>query len=357
MKDIQISLFSSVKFVDKLVFTKHLAIMVKSGISIADAINTLRVQSEGTAIGSVLKRIEKDINNGNSLHVALQRHKKIFDEFYISMVEVGEESGNLEENLEFLAKHLSKQDALKKKIQGALMYPMIVMTAATIMAMVIGLYVLPQFVEFFDSFKVELPLATKILLAIASFMQSYGIIFFASLIGGFIGLSFILNTKIIKPYWHRVMLHIPLFGPIIRYSQLTNFSRNFGVLLSSGITVTRSLETTANTLSNLLYKEKIRKMSLYLQKGKNLSEAIEQEMGKEFPILVSRMIAVGEKTGNLEETLLYLSDFYEDEIDGLTKKLTTVMEPILLLGIGLVVGFIALAIITPIYELTGSVKR
>jgi type IV pilus assembly protein PilC len=357
MKDIQINLFSSVKFVDKLVLTKHLAIMIKSGISLADAVNTLRIQSKGTAIGKVLVRIEKDINNGSTLQFALSRFPKVFDEFYVSMVSVGEESGNLEENLEFLADHLSKQDALKKKIQGAMLYPMIVMTAATVMAMVIGLYILPQFVEFFDSFKVELPLATRILLAIANFMQSYGVLFFTSLIGGFFGLGILLNTKQVKPYWHRIMLHIPLFGQIIKYSQLTNFSRNFGILLSSGITVTRSLDTTGNTLSNLLYKEKIKKMSLYLQKGKNLSEAIEKEMSKEFPILVSRMIAVGEKTGNLEETLLYLSDFYEEEIDSLTKKLTTVMEPILLLGIGLVVGFIALAIITPIYELTGSVKR
>jgi len=357
MKNIEINLFNKVKFVDKLTFTKHLAIMVKSGISLSSAISTLVAQTKGTALGKVLVSIDKDTRNGSPLAKSLEKFPKVFDEFYLSMIAVGEESGTLEKNLDFLVRHLAKEDALRKKVQGALLYPSIVLTAATVMAMGISLFVLPQFVEFFDSFQVELPLATRILLTVANFMKNFGILFFAALIGSFFISGFVVNTKFIKPFWHRFVLHIPLFGKLIRYSQLVNFSRNFGVMLSSGITVTRSLETTANTVSNLLYRDKIEKMNIYLKKGKNLSEAISKEMGDEFPVLVARMIAVGEETGNLEETLIYLSEFYEEEIDGITKQITTILEPILLLVIGLVVGFVALAIITPIYELTGSVRR
>lgn len=357
MKDIQINLFNKIKFIDKLTFTKHLAIMIKSGIPLSTAINTLSAQTTGTAFGKVLKSIEDDTNNGNSLVKALSKFPKVFDEFYLSMMSVGEESGTLEKNLNFLVVHLTKEDALRKKISAALLYPMVVLIAATIMSMGISLFILPQFVEFFDSFQIELPLTTRVLLAVANFMSAYGIIFFATLVASFFGFGILINTKMIKPIWHRFVLNVPLFGKLIRYSQLVNFSRNFGVMLSSGINMTRSLETTAQTVSNLLYRKKIEKMNAYLKRGENLSEAISKEMTNEFPVLVSRMIAVGEETGNMEETLLYLADFYEEEIDALTKKITTVLEPILLLGIGLVVGFIALAIITPIYELTGSINR
>lgn len=356
MKNIEIHLFNTVSYVEKLAFTKHLAVMVKSGISLAEAVHILMLQSEGSPLGKMLKAVYADINNGQALAVALAKFPKVFDDLYVSMIAVGEESGNLEENLNFLAEYMSKQDALRKKIQSALLYPSIVLIAAGLLSMGLGLFVLPQFVGFFDSFNVELPLSTSILLTVANFMKSYGVIFFISVISACVAFVFLLRSSIVKPYWHRVQLYIPIFGKIIRYSQLTNFSRNFGVLLSSGITATRALDTTANAATNLLYREKIKRMNSYLKQGKTLAEAIQNEMKQEFPVLVSRMIAVGEESGNLEDTLLYLSEFYENEIDVLTKRLTTVLEPILLLVIGLIVGFVALAIITPIYELTGSVR-
>lgn len=357
MKNINISIGGRVKFVDKLVFTKHLATMIKAGISLAEAIDTLKLQTKGTPLGKVLKSVDADIENGETLEKALRKFPKVFDEFYLSMIKIGEKAGTLESNMEFLAEHLNKEAALRKKVKGAMLYPGLVLSAALIMSMFVSLFILPQFVDFFDSFQIELPIATKILLAIANFMQAYGVVFFASLISGIVLTGLVLNSKPVRPTWHKILLKTPLFGKIIKYSQLTNFSRNFGVLLASGITVTESLETTSNTLSNLVYKDKIARLNKSLKAGKNLSEAIEKEMGAEFPVLVSRMIAVGEKTGSLEETLGYLAEFYEEEIDVISKSLTTILEPLLLLGIGLVVGFVALAIITPIYELTGSIQR
>lgn len=345
-----------IKFVEKVVFTKHLAIMIKSGISLAEAINTLSIQTKGTTLGDITESLEKDIENGMALAKALKRFPKVFDEFYISMVEVGEVSGTLEENLDFLSKHLAKEDALNKKIKGALLYPVIVLVAAGLMGMFISLYILPQFVDFFDAFSIELPWTTRVLLGVANFMKEDGVFFFSTLFVAIVFMNFVVNLKPIKPTWHKFKLKLPLFGKLIAYGSLANFARNFSVLLSSGITVTQSLEITAQTLSNIVYKRQVMKMNISLKKGKSLSNVIEREMGKEFPILVSRMIGVGEKTGNLEETLEYLADFYEDEIDGITKQITTVLEPIMLLVIGLVVGFVALAIITPIYELTGSIQ-
>lgn len=159
----------------------------------------------------------------------------------------------------------------------------------------------------------------------------------------------------VKPYWHKMMLKLPLVGVMISYGQLSRFSRNLGTLLKSGIPVMRGLEITAETLSNIQYRSRVVELVEEANKGKGIGETMRTRKYKEFPALVAQMVGVGEKTGKLDQTLLYLSDFYDEEIDGVSKNLSTVLEPILLLVIGLAVGFIALAIISPIYGLTGKV--
>ena len=167
----------------------------------------------------------------------------------------------------------------------------------------------------------------------------------------------LIRSKPIKPIWHKIQLKFPLFGNLILYGQLARFARNFGIMLKSGVPVNSALKTTANTLSNLQFKNDLLLVNQSLVKGKPIGGTLDEYKFSEFPPLVSKMISVGEKTGKLEQTLLYLGDFYEDEIDNISKNLTTILEPILLITIGLVVGFVALAIISPIYELTGSIRK
>lgn len=352
-----LNLLKRISFQEKVLFTKHLDTMVKAGIPIAEAMDTLYEQSRSPYFKEIIYQVQKDIQNGQSLAKSLRKHPCVFDEFYISLIEVSEESGTLEENLDFLAKQQTKDFRLRKKVQGALMYPAIVVFAMTVMGGFISFFVLPKLVDFFTAFEIELPWPTRILLFIATVSKNYGIFIVTGFILFLISARFAVKLQKVKPLWHNFILHIPLVGKIISYSQLAHLGRNLGTMLRSGVPVSRALEVTSNTLTNLKFKNDLHKIAKSLEKGKTIGESIKTGGFYEYPPIVYRMIAVGEKTGKLDETLLYLGDFYEDEIDDLSKNLANILEPGLLVIIGVAVGFVALAIISPIYELTGSIRN
>lgn len=348
--------FSKVKFVDKLMFTKHLAVMTKSGIPIAESLQLLAEQSESKFFQKILTKILHDIENGASMTESMEKFPKVFDHFYISMIRTGEESGTLDETLVFLSSQLTKEMDLRKKIQGAMLYPTLVFSTITIMGGFIALFILPKLVDFFEAFDTELPFTTKVLLFVSNNMKDYGVFIIGGIVLTFFIISALLKSKPIKPFWHRIMLKLPIFGKLIVYSQTARFTRNLGILLKSGVPAIRSLETTTKTMSNIAFANDLKIITGSLDKGENIGKAIESHNFHEFPPIVSKMISVGEKTGNLDDSLIYLSEFYEEEIDNVSKNLSTILEPLMLIIIGLVVGFVALAIISPIYELTGSIR-
>lgn len=352
-----IDILPNVGHVERLLFTKHMSVMVKAGIPILEAIDTLQTQTKSATFRRVLKSVYADVRNGQSLANALGKYPRVFNEFYVSMVRVGEESGTLEQSLEFLSRQLTKEHALRNKVRGAMLYPALLLTAVVVMGTFISLFVLPQLVKFFEAFNVTLPVTTRILLFVANIMKDYGVFIFAALFFGIGALIAFMNTPPVRPVWHAMILKIPVFGDFLVNVNLANITRNLGVLMGSGVPVNRSLEVTAMTTDNLKFRNDILEISQKLEKGKNISSVLEEKKYTEFPSIVGKMIAVGEKTGKLEEVLLYLSDYYEDEIENFTKNLSTILEPFLLIGIGLIVGFMALAIISPIYELTGSIGK
>ena len=352
----QFTLFNSVSHQDRLLFTKHLATMMKAGIPISEALETLVDQSRNLYFRKVINQVFEDVKNGKNLATSFGKFPRIFDGFYISLIEVGESSGTLGENLEFLAKQLAKDYSLRKKVQAAFTYPAIVFISTIFLGGFLSLYILPKLVDFFKSFDIELPLSTKILIFFAELMKNYGIVIFAGIFVLILLLRMISQTAKVKPIWHAIILKLPLMGKLSAYGQLARFCRNLGTLITSGVPITKSLEITANTLSNLHFKNDVISISKSLTKGKNIGETMRKGF-PEFPPLVSRMISVGEKTGKLDETLLYLGDFFEDEVDDISKNLSTILEPALLIIIGLVVGFVAISIISPIYQLTGSIRR
>lgn len=353
----QFTLTKHIKSVEIVFFTKHLATMLKAGIPINEALETLQKQTRHAYFQKVLSEIIDDLTNGSALADALKKHPSVFDQFYVSMVEVGEEAGSLEENLLFLADQLTKDLALKKKIQGAMLYPGLVFFATIAMSGFISFFVLPSLVDFFNNLNVALPLPTRILLGFATIMKNYGALIAIGVVGLVALTKIFVSLPGIKPIWHRMQLRLPLIGRLIAYGQLARFGRNLGILLRSGVPISRSLGVTTQTLSNVTYQNELQRVLNKLESGKNIGDALEKVHADIFPPLVSKMITVGEKTGNLDETLMYLATFYEEEIDAQAKNFSTVLEPILLLGIGLMVGFVALAIISPIYELTGSIRR
>lgn len=342
---------------DKLLFSKHLAVMLKSGIPIAEAIFALKEQTTNLAFKEVLEKIYIDINNGQTLEKALSKHTSVFDSLYLSMVSTGEKSGSLEENLEFLSTQLRKSYEFNKKINAATLYPKLVLLATFIMGGSISLFVLPQLTTLFTSLDIELPLHTKILLIFSNIMKNFGLFIIGGFLLGGIFIKFLLQTPPIKPSWHLFLLKVPNLGKLIANIELTNICRNLGIMLKSGLTLSSALETQYQSENNLVFKEYLNSLKKSLEKGKKLSSQMSSSKFEYMPSIVTKMIQVGEETGKLEDVLIYLGDFFEEEADDQTKNLSNVIEPILLLVIGAVVGFVALAIITPIYSLTGSIRK
>ena len=342
---------------EKVLFTKHLSTMFKAGIPLPESIETLILQTKSQSFKLVLKKVLSEVDNGQTLSKSLSHFPKIFDQFYVSLIQISEESGTLEQNLEFLTLQMTKDYNLRKKVKAALLYPGIILTAMLVLGVFLSIFILPRLVEFFESFDIELPVTTKILLWFARLMQSHGVIIFV-LIGVLMVLvKFLVRIERIRFYWHILLIKLPVVGILVSYSQNARFTRNLGTLIKSGVPIVKSMEITADTLSNDKFKKDLYEISKILNKGRSIGFAMENKKYWEYPVIVSKMISVGEKSGKLDDVLLYLGEFYEDEIDDLSKNLSTVLEPILLIVMGIAVGFVALSIITPIYELTGSIRK
>ncbi len=275
------------------------------------------------------------------------------------MVKVGETGGALENTLIHLSLQMEKDYDLKKKIKGAMLYPMIILIATMALGSAMAIFILPKLTKLFQTFKVTLPLSTRILLWVSNLFQNYGFY----IIGGFIILIFLLwyivRSNFARLPTSRLILSLPIIGKISQNVNLARFNRILGTLLKSGVPVVEALSITANTLGNEVYKKRLLSVSEKVKKGIPISQVLKKESkhSDSFPQLVSRMIGVGEKTGKLDETLIYLAKFYEKEVDNTTKNLSVILEPILLILIGLVVALVAIAIISPIYKLSGSLRK
>lgn len=352
-----VQILSRVSFIDKLLFTKHLSIMLKSGISIAEAVDTLALQTKSNKFNKDLTQVSRDIKNGQSLAKSLKKHPKIFDTVYLSLIEVGEESGTLEDSLTYLSSQLAKEYSLHKKIQGALLYPTIVLVAISVVGMGMSLFVLPKLTDLFTSLGVELPITTKILLYFANLMKNYGTLI---VIGFIVVLSLFrifITLPFIRPKWDRIILSLPILGELLQNQQLSSVCRNLGVMLKSGLPITKALSIQTVAASNYVFKDYVKSLQKSVDKGREIGIELDEGNYSKFSPIAIKMIAVGERTGKLDEVFLYLGDFFEEEVDNIAKNLSVVLEPIILLVIGVIVGFVALAIISPIYDLTGSIKR
>ena len=341
---------------DILFFSKNVAVLIKSGVPLAEALAILHTQVTNKSFKKIVFDIKKSVENGSTLAKALSQHRDVFDPFFTGIVTIGEESGTLDESLGFLAAELSKAYYLRQKIQGALLYPALVFGATFVMGGFISLFILPQLVTFFANLDIPLPITTQLLLGFAKIMSSYGILIFSAL-GACIVLAFFsIRVPLIKKIWDRLVFRFPLFGDLLLYGYLARISKNVGVLVKSGVPLPKSLVIVTETTENSMLKEGINHALAQLKKGKQLSKGFEEFNTHLFTPLFTKMIETGEKTGKIDEACMYLGDYYEEEVDTIAKNLTTVLEPILLIIIGLIIGFTALAIIGPIYQLTGRIQ-
>jgi len=348
--------FGRIKTIDKVIFVKHLSVMIKAGLPLLDALTVIRDQTSSAKMKGTMDSIVRDINRGQSFAQSLSRFSRVFSPLFVNMIRVGEASGTLDQNLEYLASELEKEYELKKKVKGAMLYPIIVLTATFLLGAALSIFILPKLVKLFTNLKIELPFITRVFLAVADFFAHYGVYVFLGVIGLAIGLRFISKTKKAKPFFHHLYLGAPFFHKLAQNVNLARFSRILGILLKSGLPIAESLEITSQTIDNVIYQKILRYSLDEIKKGSSLAKALAGEE-KHFPKIVSRMINVGERTGKLDETLIYLAKFYEEEVDDATKNLATVIEPVLLIFIGVILGGLAIAIITPIYQISGSLRR
>lgn len=348
----QIVLFVRFPIKEQVHFAKRLSFLIGAGVPVVDSLTLLKDQSKSSSRKYIYSDIIESVNSGQYLSKSLEKFERFFGSFAINIIKIGETGGVLTQNLNYLANELQKRQELRKKVMGALIYPIFITIATLLLSGMLTVFIFPKVMPIFQSLNVDLPITTIILLNISNFLAAFGL----HLIAGII--IFIIIFKVALAYlpsfrfiMHRAVLHLPLFGRLIKYYFMTNFCRTLGLLLKSGVNVVDAVIITGDTLGSDVYKRECRKLSAVVTRGERISTYIATKPSL-FPDFTAHLIAVGETTGSLSDTLVYLSDMYEADVSDMTKNLSNSIEPILMIFMGLIVGFVAVSVITPIYEVT-----
>ena len=333
-----------------LYFTKNLAILLKTGSTLADSLPVLDINKKDR-FSSILQGIIQEVNRGTKFSDALMSHPKVFPELYVNIVRIGEESGTLEKNLEYLADQLDKNYKLKRQVRGAMAYPVLILGATVVLGGALAIFILPKISQLFKSFQVKLPITTRILIALSDFIQAHGILAAIIIFGGGALLYFLSRLKAIKPFTHQLILVLPIAGTISRHFNLSMFYRSLSILLKSGVTIDEALRVCSRTTTNNRYQRLLLEIYDRVKSGENLYDILQQN-SKLIPSTDAQIINVGEASGTLADSLAYIASVHEDELNDITKNLSSLLEPIMFIFLGVVVAVMALSIIAPIYSIT-----
>ena len=338
---------------EKMLFAEHLSLLIRGGTTLNEALDILKEESKSKRFKKAIEKISKRILEGESLNKSLAAYPKIFNKFFQNVVKVGEESGTLQENLKYLSLCLKNQYSLKQKVLGALIYPVIVISVALVIVSGTMIFVLPNLFEKLNIINDELPLLTKILFGISIFLKENWALLVIAVILLFLLYKVLNYIKITRSILHKIILSLPFLGVTSKNSSLAEFSRVFFTLLKSGVPILEALDICEETLSQEIYKKYIKLVRTGAERGEKLNVSFKR-FPQIFPSIFCQMVLVGEKSGTLEESMNYLAEFYEAESDSALKNFSSIIEPVLLIFVGLFVAFIALAIITPIYQFTSN---
>jgi type IV pilus assembly protein PilC len=348
--------FTTMSVKEKTLFAKRLSFLVKAGVPILKSLQIIKDQTTSVAKSNILGKVIQDVSNGQFLATSLAKFKNNFDQFAVNIIRIGEESGTLDSNLSYLAEEMKKKRELQRKVVGALVYPIFIIVATLGIAGLLTVYIFPKVLPVFASLDLTLPITTRILIEISDILKNYGLYILAGLAALFIGFMALMKTsKGFRHTSHRVAMRIPLIGLIIKNYQLANICRTLGTLLKSDIRIVKAFSIASETTTNLVYQKELDRIAQGVVKGEKITTAMERN-SRLFPGILTNLVDIGESTGELDETLMYLSDMYEIEVDELTKNLPTMLEPVLMVFMGIIVGFIAVSIITPIYEITQNLN-
>ena len=340
---------------DVVVFSRQFSVMVNAGLPILQGLTIVAEQAENPDFRVVMTKVRDDISNGVPLSEAMAKHPKAFNTLYVNMIKAGEQGGILDIILERLSEYMEKAEGVARKVKSAMMYPIVVMSVAVLVVIFLMVKVVPTFRDVFASFGAKLPWPTQLIIDTSAFLSSYkAFILLATLVGLGFGISLYRKTKTGAYNWDKMILMIPVFGVLARKASVAKFARTLGTLIKSGVPIMDALETVGKTSGNLVVERAVMNARDSVREGKTLTQPLKDS--KVFPPMVTQMINVGEETGALDQMLSKIADFYESEVDVAVDGLTSIIEPILIVFLGVTIGFIVVAMFMPMFELGNLVS-
>lgn len=345
-----------VKLKDKSIFARQFAVMINAGVSLVRCLSVLQTQTDNPRLRDIIGNIQARVEGGETLSKALQAHNNVFDNLFIGLVRAGEVGGVLDETLDRLSQFLESDLRLKQKIKAAMTYPVLVLVVAFVIVTGLVTLIVPKFIDIFKDFKVEMPTMTLILISVSKFMTS--VVGILLLVVGlplsmFLFKKFI-KTKFGKRLWDKYKLKAPIFGKLGKNIAVARFCRTLATLLTSGVPILQAMETVAQAIDNDTFTDVIMNARARIREGDPIGEPLEKS--KMFPPMVVQMISIGEETGALDQMLGKVADFYEAEVEVQLQSLAAAIEPLMIVGLGLVVGFIVIALFMPLIAIVASLS-
>lgn len=336
---------------EQILFARNLSLMSQTGIPLLEGLKMLENQTQSKTMKKILASLSQDVENGQFMATSLRKHEGTFGPLFINIIHIGETSGTLAENLNFLADELKKKRELRAKITSALVYPIIILITTFMLVGVLMFFILPRILPIFDSFNSPLPLPTRILIGTNKFFLNHWFSALITVVVLGVGIAFLRTIRQVREATDRVVLTIPLVGQLTKTVHMAIFSRTFALLLKSGVKIVEALGIASDILPNSTYQKILHAGGEKVRIGEPLGKYLMQYPNL-FPLMFSQMIEVSESSGTMDETLLYLSTYYENELDDTTRNLVSFLEPLLMVVMGGLVGFIAISILLPIYSLS-----
>jgi type IV pilus assembly protein PilC len=342
----------SIKMRDVVIFTRQFSTMINAGLPLVQALDILATQSENPALKDVTRQVVFDVESGNTLADAMRKHPRAFSDLYVNMVAAGEAGGILDTILMRLAVFMEKNDALVRKVKGAMIYPGVIISVAAIAITVLLIFVIPTFETMFASVNLALPLPTRIVIGISRGLKSYWYIVLGAAMGIYFAIRNYYRTAGGKLTIDKLLLKMPVLGDVLRKSAVSRFTRTLGTLISSGVSILDGLEITAKTSGNRVIQDAIMESRSSIAGGDTIAAPLKKSAV--FPPMVISMIAVGEQTGGLDEMLTKIADFYDEEVDAAVSGLLALMEPVMIVFLGVVVGGMVVAMYLPIFDMVNA---
>jgi len=344
------NVFNGIKLHQKIIFAKNLGLMMKAGLPITRALAVMGKQSKNKAFKKLLSDLEDDISHGKTLSESLGNRSNVFSRLFVSMVKAGEESGNVSGSLGIVSSQMEKSYLLAKKVRGALIYPAVIISAMIVIAILLLIFMVPTLSATFEGLGAELPLSTRILIYTSNFLVEHTLAVLAVIILTVFSATLFLRSRVGRNISDNLSVHIPVIGEMVKEFESARTTRTLSSLLSSGVEIVVALDVTIDVVQNHLYKNVLARVRNAIEKGEPMS-AVFIEHEHLYPVFVGEMVAVGEETGKISEMLMSVANYYEEEVDQKTKNLSTIIEPVLMIIIGIGVGIFAISMLAPTYSL------